>query len=202
MKKFTVIFFIAALLVSVAFYYADAKTNDITNGVLRLHILANSDLNTDQNIKLKIRDRVIKKYGLTLQNTNTAQQAEELVLNNLTHIKNDVNLWLSEMGADYKADAYISYSDFPTKNYEKIKLPAGNYKALKIVLGEGKGKNWWCVMFPPFCFTDGTIKQVSDKEYEKLKEQIGKGAFELVTDNSGKFLLKFKIVELVNNIIG
>lgn len=202
MKKITVMFFIAALFVSAAFYYADAKTEEITGGVLRLHILANSDSNRDQNIKLKIRDRVIKKYSGIFNDTNSVKTAEEIISDYLPSIKKDVNLWLGEMGADYKADAYITYSDFPTKSYGKIKLPSGNYKALKIVLGKGDGKNWWCVMFPPFCFTDGTVKQVSDKEYEKLKKQLGKAAFEIVTDDSQKTLIKFKIIEIVNDIIG
>ena len=73
---------------------------------------------------------------------------------------------------------------------------------LKIVLGEGRGQNWWCVMFPPVCFVEGGIKQVSDKEYEKLKNELGKTAFEIVTGDGSRVMLKFKIVEIVNDIIG
>ena len=202
MRKLTVIFFIAALLVSAAFYYADARTTEITNGVLRLHIPANSNSPYDQSIKLKIRDRVIKKYGSYLSGATSVSDAEIIISDKLADIQNDVNLWLNELGAQYGAEVYVSYSDFPTKDYDKISLPKGKYKALKIVLGEGKGDNWWCIMFPPLCFTEGTVKQVSDKEYEMLKKQLGKRAFEIVTKDGNEVLVKFKIIELINSVIG
>ncbi len=202
MKKFTVVFFIAALFLSAAFNFGVVQGENISDSVLRLHIPANSNSAIDQSIKLKIRDKVLEKYSPLLQNVNGREESEEIIKKNLSAIEKDVNLWLENEGADYKSRVYLSYSDFPSKNYGKLKFPAGNYKALKIVLGKGTGKNWWCVMFPPLCFVEGSVKKVDEKEYEKIKNELGKTAFEIVTGDGKQVFLKFKIVEIVNNIIG
>lgn len=202
MKKFTVVFFIAALVLSAAFNFGVVQGENISDSVLRLHIPANSNSVRDQEIKLKIRDKVIEKYSSFLKETQKKEDAEKVIKEKLADIEKDVNLWLLQEGADYKALVGISYSDFPVKNYGGIKLPAGTYKALKIVLGSGKGENWWCIMFPPLCFVEGSVKEVSEKDYELLKKELGKTAFELVTKEGKSVFLKFKIVEIVNNIIG
>lgn len=202
MKKILGLFLIAALVFSAAISYANNVSNEISGGVLRLHIPANSNSKFDQNIKLKIRDRVIKKYGKLLSDAKSVKDAENITNENLINIQKDVNFWLKEIGAQYSAKVSVENSDFPTKDYDKISLPKGNYKALKIVLGEGVGDNWWCIMFPPLCFTEGTVKQVSDKEYEILKKQLGKRAFEIVTKDGNEVLIKFKIIELINSVIG
>ena len=202
MKKFTVVFFIAALVLSAAFNFGVVQGENISDSVLRLHIPANSNSVRDQEIKLKIRDKVIEKYSSFLKETQKKEDAEKVIKEKLADIEKDVNLWLLQEGADYKASVGISYSDFPVKNYGGIKLPAGTYKALKIVLGSGKGENWWCIMFPPLCFVEGSVKEVSEKDYELLKKELGKTAFELVTKEGKSVFLKFKIVEIVNNIIG
>ena len=192
----------AALVLSAAFNFGVVQGENISDSVLRLHIPANSNSVRDQEIKLKIRDKVIEKYSSFLKETQKKEDAEKVIKEKLADIEKDVNLWLLQEGADYKALVGISYSDFPVKNYGGIKLPAGTYKALKIVLGSGKGENWWCIMFPPLCFVEGSVKEVSEKDYELLKKELGKTAFELVTKEGKSVFLKFKIVEIVNNIIG
>ena len=202
MKKFTVGFFIAALILSAAFNFGIVQGENISGSVLRLHIPANSNSLMDQEIKLKIRDKVIKKYSPFLKDLHKREDAEVVIRENLDEIEKDVNLWLEQEEAGYKATVEISYSYFPLKDYGEIKLPAGTYKALKIVLGSGRGENWWCIMFPPLCFVEGSVKELDKKEYELLKKELGKTAFELVTKEGKSVFLKFKIVELVNNIIG
>lgn len=201
MRKISVMFFIAAFILSAAFNFGIAQGENISDSVLRLHIPANSNMLKDQEIKLKIRDKVLEKYSPVLENTNKREDAEKIISENLPQIEKDVNLWLSEEGANYKGRVYLSYSDFPTKDYGKLKLPAGNYKALKIVLGKGEGENWWCVMFPPLCFVEGSVKKVTEKEYEQIKKELGKTAFEIVTHDGKQVYLKFKIVELVNKLV-
>ena len=202
MRKITVMFFIAALILSAAFNFGIVQGENISDSVLRLHIPANSNSVKDQSIKLKIRDKVLEKYSPVLENTNGRSDAEKIITKYLPLIEKDVNRWLYEEGADYKAQARLGYSDFPSKNYGKLKFPAGNYKALKIILGEGRGENWWCVMFPPLCFVDGSIKKVDETEYEQIKKELGKTAFEIVAKDGTQVFLKFKIIEIVNNIIG
>jgi len=202
MRKIIIVFFIAALFISAAFNYGIVQGEKISDSVLRLHIPANSNSVLDQEIKLKIRDKVLKKYGHILKMADNKACAEAIVKNNLSEIEKDVNMWLEQEGADYRGKAQLTYSDFPTKDYGNVKLPSGNYRALKIVLGTGEGENWWCLMYPPLCFVEGSIKKVDDKEYEILKKELGKTAFEVVTKGGQQVFLKFKIVEIVNNIIG
>lgn len=202
MKRFTVVFFIATLILSVAFNFGVAQGENISESVLRLHIPANSNSVEDQAIKLKIRDKVIKKYSSFLKDTQKKEDAEIIINEHLKEIEEDVNLWLCQEGAVYKAKVYLSFSDFPTKDYGEIRLPAGTYRALKIVLGSGEGENWWCLMFPPLCFVEGGVKKLDEKEYELLKKELGKTAFEVVTKDGKNVILKFKIIEVVNNIIG
>ena len=201
MRKISVMFFIAALVLSVAFNFGIVQGENISESVLRLHIPANSNSAKDQEIKLKIRDKVLKKYSAVLEKANQREDAEKIIADNLSQIEDDVNLWLFEENTNYKCRVYLSYSDFPTKDYGKLKLPAGNYKALKIVLGKGEGENWWCVMFPPLCFVEGSVKKVTEKEYEQIKKELGKTAFEIVTRDGKQVYLKFKIVELVNKLV-
>ena len=202
MKKFTVIFFIAALILSAAFEYGLVQGETISESVLRLHIPANSNSVEDQAIKLKIRDKVLEKYSSFLKDAQKREDAEVVLSENLKEIEKDVNLWLCQEGVNYNAKVYLAYSDFPVKDYGGIRLPAGTYRALKIVLGSGKGENWWCIMFPPLCFVEGSIKELDEKEYELLKKELGKTAFEVVTKDGKNVILKFKIIEIVNKLIG
>lgn len=202
MKKFTVVFFIAALVLSAAFNFGVVQGENISDSVLRLHIPANSNSVWDQEIKLKIRDKVIEKYSSFLKETQKKEDAEKVIKEKLADIEKDVNIWLIQEGVDYKATVSLSYSDFPAKDYGKVKLPSGTYKALKIVLGSGKGENWWCIMFPPLCFVEGSVKKMEEKDYEVLKKELGKTAFELVTKEGKSVYVKFKIIEIVNKLIG
>lgn len=201
MKKFTVVFFIAALVLSVAFNFGLVQGETISEAVLRLHIPANSNSVEDQTIKLKIRDKVIEKYASFLKSAQKREDAEMLIKEYLGAIERDVNLWLEEEGATYGAKVYLAYSDFPAKDYGSIRLPSGNYRALKIILGSGKGENWWCIMFPPLCFVEGSVKKIDEKDYELLKKELGKTAFEVVTKDGKSIFVKFKIIEIVNNIL-
>ena len=124
---------------------SESALSDISSGLIRLHILANSDGNDDQLLKLKVRDRLLSEADTS---------SGEL---NLSHIKEICRDEIIKNGYDYNVSVSYGKFYFPTKTYENITLPAGDYEALRVVIGKGEGKNWWCVMYPPLCFSDNTF---------------------------------------------
>jgi stage II sporulation protein R len=121
---------------------------------LRLHILANSDTEQDQRIKMEVRDAVLLATQAGIEACDTEAQAEEYVNDNIEIILITANEVLKENGAPYCAYAQVGTYHFPERTYQDVTYPEGDYRALRIVLGEGKGRNWWCVMFPPLCITE------------------------------------------------
>lgn len=135
----------------------------------RLHIIANSDSNRDQNIKLAVRDAILD-YERTLFETlpnppETAEETRKLLMENGSEVLGVVKSTLKKYGADYSATLHVGEYAFPDRTYGDILYPAGDYQAFRIVLGNGGGKNWWCVMFPPLCILEGVSGQ-SDSNAE------------------------------------
>ena len=137
-----------------AFSYANTVSSDIANSVLRLHILANSDSEEDQNLKLKVRDNVLSYMKQVSSNLSSKDAAIATLNEHLDEFKDIALTTIQDEGYDYDVNLSIGEFDFPTKNYGDISLPAGLYDALRIEIGEAKGHNWWCVMFPTLCFVD------------------------------------------------
>ena len=185
MKKLWIAFF--GILIITGCMEFEKLHNGIADSVIRLHILANSNKDTDQQIKLKVRDFVLENYGLELS-CGTREEALEKIYLNLPKMHKDIE---SFSGQSVKIS--IGESDFPTKIYNGLAFPKGKYLALKIELGSGKGKNWWCVMYPPLCFNELSV--VSD--VEKLKKILTKQEFLLVS--KGEKIYKFKIAEILNS---
>lgn len=197
MKKFIIAFFaglaITCIVVSNHFKTVESALAD---SVLRLHVIANSDSYDDQALKLKVRDAVIENTKDIFSVQSDICSAKQSAAKNLGYIKKIAEDEIKKNGFDYKADVTFGKSEFPTKIYNNITLPSGTYQALKIVIGNGEGKNWWCVMYPPLCFTDGTTKM--DKESKAiLKKSLTKEEYNLVmTKKQIPVKVKFKLYEI------
>lgn len=139
------------------------------NKLLRFHVVANSDLESDQDVKIKVRDEILKEMGSLLTEAKNREESIEIVKENIKRIEDIADSILLNEGKSYASKAQIGDFLFPVKNYGDITLPSGEYKALRVVLGEGGGKNWWCVMFPPLCFIDITKGLTSEVTEEELK---------------------------------
>lgn len=124
---------------------------DITQTVFRLHILANSDSEEDQSLKLKVRDAVLEENSDIFENCKSAEEAAAAAREHMDEIKASAEKVLAENGAGYGAECGIAKMRFDDRVYEDMTMPAGEYLALRVTLGEAEGKNWWCVMFPPLC---------------------------------------------------
>ena len=192
----------AALVLVTAVSYISWQVNDIEDSVLRLHIVANSDSDEDQALKLKVRDEVVDRCGFLFENCVSAEQSLKTAADNIGFIKYVAEQVITENGYNYDADCQVTQCSFPTKQYERpgdsvVSLPRGEYNALNIKIGAAKGKNWWCVMYPPLCFVDG-VASVPDETDELLKSQLTASEYELITESDRpEIKIKFKIAELL-----
>ena len=183
-----------------AFSYANTVSSDIANSVLRLHILANSDSEEDQNLKLKVRDNVLSYMKQVSSNLSSKDEAIATLNEHLDEFKDIALTTIQDEGYDYDVNLSIGEFDFPTKNYGDISLPAGLYDALRIEIGEAKGHNWWCVMFPTLCFVDVSSGSLDDKSKEILESSLNEEEYDLVSGDSIGINFKFKILELFDDI--
>lgn len=181
--------------------YLYKKYNSLNNKVVRFHVLANSDTNIDQSVKLKVKDSVIKYVQPLLENSESLDESKSILNHNKEKIIKIANKVLAENGQVYTASAELGKFDFPVKSYGDIVFPSGEYEAFRIVLGEGEGKNWWCVMFPPLCFVD-TKNAIAEEEMEKkLEKVLTKEEIQEISQNKEKApKLKLKSAEFINKL--
>lgn len=200
-KRFLILFvlFIAYLFIC-ANSYANTVSKDLSNSVFRLHILANSDSEEDQNLKLLVRDNVLKYMKEISNGATSKKDIEALMEQHLNDFYDIARKTILENGYNYDVKLEIGKFDFPTKVYGDISLPAGMYDALRIEIGEAKGHNWWCVMFPTLCFVDVSSGSLDDESKEVLESSLDDEEYDLVTDDNFAVSLKFKIVEFFEDM--
>lgn len=180
-------------------------SEDYKDKLIRFHVIANSDSDEDQNLKLKVRDAVINYLQPKLLESESIEESELIIKREYSELEKISKNIILQNGYNYDVKIGIDYSEFPTKQYSNVVLPAGEYKALKIIIGEGSGKNWWCVMFPPLCFVDEE-KGIIDKDTDdKLREVLTEEEYNLIaqktSNQTNRVQIKFKIVEIVQNIV-
>jgi stage II sporulation protein R len=192
MGKWKIVCFLSLLSILTFF---SGKVASKGEEILRIHIIANSNNPKDQFVKYLVRDRVLKEYNQELKNLKGIKEIEKFIENNLQDIENLAKDVLIENGLVYGVYGELGKFDFPTRLYLDTVYPKGQYKALKIVLGEGSGDNWWCVMFPPLCI----IGEVGEKEAfaGPLVEEV-----EDVEVEHELFILNFvkKVIEFIKKI--
>ena len=176
--------------------YATSAKSDISDNILRLHIIANSDSEYDQAIKIKVRDQIISQTSDLFSSSMSIEETKQTAAENLALFEEIANAVLDENSCAYIARAEIGNFGFPTKRYGSVILPSGQYDAVRIVIGEGSGQNWWCVMFPPLCLVDGAV-EMQPESLNYLKENLSDEEFSLITDDSTpEFEIRFKLFEL------
>lgn len=158
--------------------YSKETTEDLKENIVRLHIIANSDSEEDQAVKLMVRDEILKE-GIG------------------SDYKEIADTTLRENGFTYTASCEEGYFYFHKKEYKNTVFPRGEYRAVRVVLGNGEGKNWWCVLNPPLCFSENPEGEMQDKSMRELKDSLDRETYEIITK---KPVIKFKVVEIVNGI--
>lgn len=171
------------------------RCGDVTREVLRLHIPANSDSDEDQQIKLKLRDFVLERFGDELSDCETLEIAENRAEELIPEIERECTEFLRENGFDYGAKAELTTMYFSTREYDRLILPAGEYRALRITLGSGEGHNWWCVIFPQLCLPAVTEQEAdsADENAENVLDAFGKPQ---------KVKIKFAVYEWIQSMFG
>jgi len=156
--------------------------------LIRFHIRANSDSQEDQDLKLRVRDEILEEMGDKFSGIDSLREGRRLIEENLGEMKRIAQQIIKRENKDYEVDISLGIDRFPTRKYGELVLPTGDYETLLISLGEGKGQNWWCVMFPPLCFIDITHSLAKDAEEE----------LEALSQEEGTLKLKWKILELID----
>lgn len=183
MKKIAVCILAGLIFATSVVGYSKELSDELSDGIIRLHIIAQSDEIEDQEVKLKVRDAVLEK----MKELDTPNDVRE----NLSLLEDTANAILCENGFEYTASAEMGRFYFPTKYYDNFALPKGEYEAVRIKLGSAQGQNWWCVLFPPLCMIDGA----TEEQDELLRETFGDN-YDVVTRKDIKFNIKFKLAEL------
>ena len=166
----------------------DAKCDEIRENVLRLHILANSDSETDQALKLKVRDRLLEVSQNVFAGCETEEQAVEVAKENIKLFTDEAKKVIELNGFSYDVKVEVADTMFETRDYENFSLPAGTYEALGVIIGSGKGHNWWCVMFPAVCLPSASENQGFSGV---LKEDTAE-----IVEQPTRYKARFKVVEV------
>lgn len=184
-----------ALLAGLAVFFLTGalalKAQDrLADKVVRLHVLANSDSEEDQALKLLVRDRVLERAASLLERAGDRRQAETLLRRALPELEEAAAREIAANGYDYPVSAELVDAAFPTKEYDGFTLPAGEYLALRVVIGQGGGQNWWCVVFPPLCAAASGDVPAAALAAGFTEEEVG-----LITEEDQGYALRFKAVE-------
>ncbi len=142
------------------------------SGIIRFHVRANSDRTEDQELKMAVKEDVMTLLTPLLSTCSNVEESRKIIVANLQNIYTVAVNTIIEQGYDYDVKVYLTEEEFPAKTYGDLTFPAGEYQALRIDIGAAKGQNWWCVMYPPLCFIDGSTVVVSKEGKEELREAL------------------------------
>ena len=199
MKK--TVTYVICILLSTLFIAAMPQKDEekLYDNVIRLHILANSDSEEDQSLKLKVRDEILSQYSDALSQAKNIDEATvevKALLEEITETAKDV---IKNEGYEYTVKAYFDREYYPEREYENTCFPSGNYISLRIIIGEGKGQNWWCVLFPPLCLSTAYGDKVETDD--SIPVGLTPEQYRIITKSKDvKYVLKFKMLEVLEQI--
>lgn len=200
-RTFIILILLCIFILISAISYVDAVSTDISNSVFRLHVIANSDSNEDQNLKYKVRDAVLEYMNSISIDCSSKSEVIELANEHKDDFYQIARQVILDNGYDYDVNIKIGNFDFPTKHYGDISFPAGNYDALRIEIGNASGQNWWCVMFPPLCFVDVTSGVVPEESKSMIEDNLSAEEYSIVSNQSNPDIqFKFSLIEMFQNL--
>ena len=174
---------------------------DIYDTVVRLHVLANSDSEADQALKLQVRDAVLAASAPLVQDCTTQAEAVEALTAHLNDLEAAALSVVQSEGYSYPVTVLLGEEDYPTRTYESCAFPAGTYVSLRVLIGEGEGQNWWCCLFPPLCLSAATAK--SDNEDAFIQVGLTKDQYGIITETGKtKYKVRFKLLEVLEDWFG
>lgn len=159
--------------------------------LIRFHVRANTDSRQDQALKLKVKSAVVEYLYPLLANSSSIDESRDILKGNIDAIKSVAAEVVADNNYDYDIAVYFENSYFPMKSYGDITLPPGEYEAFRIDIGDARGQNWWCVLYPPLCFVDATTGVLPDSSKEQLKNVLTEEEYNAITGNEVKFQFKY-----------
>ena len=168
----------------------------LSHSAIRFHILANSDSVSDQALKMRVKESVVNYIYEKTGDFKTVDEAKNFILNNDKTIKSIATNAIADNGYDYTVSSTFGFSDFPVKSYGDVIFPKGTYTSYTIKIGNGKGHNWWCVLYPPLCFVDVSTGVLPDNSKKKLRNSLSDTQYHTVT----KYNFKFTYLKFFNNL--
>ena len=173
--------------------------SEIYDSVVRLHVVANSDSEEDQALKLKVRDSILSASAEKLSEAKTREEAIDLITAEITNLEDAARATIAAEGYDYPVKIKLCEEDYPTKNYEAFCFPSGNYLSLQVLIGDAEGQNWWCVLFPPLCLSAATDKSSAEDAF--ISVGLTEEQYKIITEtDSTTYEVRFKILETIEEI--
>ena len=197
--KLCSIILIIILIFSFAASYAQNVHRDLSRSVVRLHIIANSDTECDQELKLAVRDRLLERFGELFSECPDAGAALQTANANLDLIESVAADEISRRGFGYSVSAETGKFPFPTKVYGDVRLPSGSYNAVRVKIGNAAGHNWWCVMYPNMCFSDTMYEVINEDAKSSLKRVLSEDEYQQVLA-SGNYQVRFRGIEILKEL--
>ena len=199
---FFILFFSGAMAILVK---ADAmKEKDLQHGIadkiLRFHVLANSDSKEDQALKLLVKDTLVEYLTPFVKDAPDITQVRTIVSGQLTELKALAQATVRQQGYSYPVTVSLEETYFPLKIYGKFTFPPGYYQALRVMIGEAEGQNWWCVMFPPLCFVDETYSIVDENSDDKLLQLLTEEEYDEIVQKKLPVKIRFKLLQKIKDL--
>lgn len=180
------------ILLVLACFWLDQEQNHLADQLLRLHVLANSDTEEDQALKLRVRDELLVQVQPWLETQADVAGVKDELRGRLPELSQMAERVIAQEGYDYPVHVELEETWFPTRNYDGFALPAGQYEALRVVIGEGEGRNWWCVVFPPLCLETSTERITQTASEAGLEDQ----EVFLILEDEDEYVIKFRAIEI------
>lgn len=202
-KKYTFWAFACLFLSALCFFCKvrqeqEALAANLAPSVLRFHILADSDRNADQRVKLEVRSLILDYLGQALSPTATKEDTVNYLTEHVTTVEALANEYLKKQGFSYQAQLELTNCYFPMKAYGNMTFPAGYYDAARIILGKGQGHNWWCVLYPRFCFVDATCSEIPGETLTQLQEGLKQDDYLALQDSRPEVKIRFFLFPMLN----
>lgn len=172
----------------------------IAEQIIRLHVIANSDTEEDQELKMKVKETIVTYLRGEMQDAVSVDEARQAIVEHLPEIEEIATEKMRAEGYDYTAEATLGESYFPIKEYGDLTFPAGDYEALRVRLGKSEGRNWWCVMYPTLCFVDSTYQVVPESSKEQLKQNLTSEEYDSLLDGGDDVSYSWKILEWIQDL--
>ena len=189
-----------ALIASLFPVHGEAAIYDT---VVRLHIVANSDSDEDQNLKLKVRDAVVAVVTPAVEDCKSQSEAISAIEEIIPDLESAARAVVAENGYSYAISVELGEEYYPTKNYESCAFPEGEYVSLRVLIGDSEGQNWWCCLFPPLCLSSATPDDTKSNEEAFISAGLTEDQYKIVTETDNvKYKARFKILEVVSSIFG